>query len=212
MNKIPNDVFEKYIYKDSNFILVEDPKHSQNSFHYTIWSIREIKNILYLGKNDTENLKLFIKKIKKMNLFCQEKMYFTYPPTHNHVHLHIVPENYISYRNLDELYNFDEIYNYYDNIKKINSVNNQKNNSVRLGLRFNIGLFVLEDVKMIKEISDLKKKENIDYVVVIRYVNEDSFIELLIDNYKFIDCHLYTNDLILYKNMIDYDYLGEFKK
>ena len=49
MSKIPNDVFEKYIYKDSNFILVEDPKHSQNSFHYTIWSIREIKNIYYIS-------------------------------------------------------------------------------------------------------------------------------------------------------------------
>ena len=204
---IPEDVFTRYIYKDSNFILVEDPKHTQNSFHYTIWSIREIKNILYLCENDLENLKLFIKKIQKNNLFCQEKMYFTYPPTHNHLHLHIVPENYTSYRKLDELYNFDEIYNYYDNIKKINNINSQKNNSVKLRLRFNIGLFVLEDIEKIHEIKDIKEKKKLDYIVVIRNINKDKFIELLIDNYQIINVHIYTNNKFhLYKNMINHDY------
>ena len=48
-------------------------------------------------------------------------MYFNYPPTHNRLHLHIVPDNYVSHRPLDNLYyinDINDIDGIYENIKK----------------------------------------------------------------------------------------------
>ena len=104
---IPSDIFKKYIYKDENVILVKDPKHSNDTFHYTIWDITGTENIKCITKKTINNIKECIwKVINNNNLFDINKIqtYFTYPPTHNRLHLHIVPDYYISYRPLEELY------------------------------------------------------------------------------------------------------------
>jgi len=44
--KIPKDVYYNYIYKNDKCILVKDPKHSDVFFHYTIWYLEDIKNIM----------------------------------------------------------------------------------------------------------------------------------------------------------------------
>ena len=47
MKRIPYDIFINFIYKDENYILVKDPKHTDNVFHYTIWCLNEnMNNIL----------------------------------------------------------------------------------------------------------------------------------------------------------------------
>ena len=111
MKDIPADVFINYIYKDENYVLVKDPKHTDNIFHFTIWSLKEnMKDINDLTVQEIICLDNFINKIKEFNYFNNEKMYFTYPPTHNRLHLHILPKKYVSYRPLNELFNYKEIY------------------------------------------------------------------------------------------------------
>lgn len=111
MKGIPDDVFINYIYKDDNYVLVKDPKHNDNTFHFTIWSLKENMNdINDLTQDEIKYLDNFIKKIKLLNLFSNEKMYFTYPPTHNRLHLHILPKYYVSYRPLKELFSYEETY------------------------------------------------------------------------------------------------------
>ena len=108
---MPEDVFVNFLYKDENFIFVKDPKHNDNIFHYTIWSLNENMNdIDNLDVETINNLDKFIKKIKEKNYFNNEKMYFTYPPTHMRLHLHIVPKTYVSYRVINELFFYDRIY------------------------------------------------------------------------------------------------------
>lgn len=114
MNAIPNDVFERYIYKNENCILLQDPKHNSEAFHYTIWYIKEhIKDIYSITPEVMKLLKEFIEEIKQLELFKNEKMYFTYPPNINSLHLHILPYDYISHRPSNELFLFEDIYNMY---------------------------------------------------------------------------------------------------
>ena len=91
MELIPFDIFQENIYENDNFILVQDPKHTSDVFHYTIWSLFDIESILYINDNFVKQLKLFIGEVNKLNLWKNEKMYFTYKPTHNRIHLHILP-------------------------------------------------------------------------------------------------------------------------
>ena len=208
-NPIPEDVFINYLYKDEHFILVKDPKHSTENYHYTIWCLHNISNILKINKNCINYLSQFINNIKKLNLFRNEKKYFTYPPTHNRLHLHIVPDNYVSHRPLDNLYYINDIDCIYENIKKINSVNIQKNNSLSLQLKFKIGLIYLKNVKNIQKIDIIKRKEELDCILVIRKQIKDEFLEDLIVNYKLINYHIYIYNVLQYKNMILFDYYSE---
>ena len=208
LKSIPSDVFEKYIYKDNHFILVKDPKHSNIYFHYTIWCLTDIPNIKYITKKNIVILKEFIKKIeyKKILDIGKTQIYFTYPPTHNRLHLHIVPHHYISYRPLTQLYYLDDIDVIYNNIQKINIVNQQKKKSVSLQLKYKIGLIYLQNIKNITKLENIKINENIDCILVIRYQIKDEFLNNLVDNYKIINYHIYINNILKYKQMIQFDY------
>jgi hypothetical protein len=194
MELIPLDIFTKNIFENDDFILVEDPKHNEEYFHYTIWCLLDIENILYINDNFVKELKLFIKEVKKLNLFKNEKMYFTFKPTHNRIHLHIVPNDYISYRPLNELYDYENIDLIFENIKTINYINNQIKISTHLDLSFNVGVIKLENIKHIEKIENIKYKNNLDYIVVIRKKHNDTFIEHLINNYKYINHHIFVDE------------------
>ena len=116
---LPDDVHNNYIYKNNNFVLVKDPKHTDEVFHYTIWYLLDIKNIMFITCEYLKELKNFIKEVKKLNLWKNEKMYFTYKPTHDRIHLHILPTTYISHRPLYELYDYNDINLIHENISVI---------------------------------------------------------------------------------------------
>ena len=63
LKNIPLDVFTNYLYKNSKFILVKDVKHTDNTFHYTIWFIKDIKNIYDLTPDIIIDLTAFIKEM-----------------------------------------------------------------------------------------------------------------------------------------------------
>jgi hypothetical protein len=113
MKGIPNDVFINYLEKNEQFILVKDPKHTDSCYHYTIWSINEIKDIFEITQQTITKLDEFINKMQIKKYFKDEKMFFTYPPTHDRLHLHIVPYNYVSYRPINEIYCYKDICNKY---------------------------------------------------------------------------------------------------
>ena len=204
---MPNDVFTNYIHKDSNFILVKDPKHSSTSFHFTIWSVHEIETIKDVNEKIIKNLEIFIKIVKKLNLYKNEKIYFTYPPTHNRLHCHIVPNMYISYRPEDELYNFCLINKILQNIKIINDSNTQKLNASKLELKFDIGIVILQNfdslILKIKKIKHFKESNNLDYIILKRSLNDDNLIEYLLNNCNFINKHIIG--IHNYEKMLKYD-------
>lgn len=53
---VPLDIYINYLYSNNNFILVKDPKHTLNDFHYTIWSKNNIKNFTELSIKDKNEL------------------------------------------------------------------------------------------------------------------------------------------------------------
>ena len=157
LKNIPADIFFNYIHKTNKIILVKDPKHSIDYYHYTLWLIdQNIKNILYLKKEHITDIISFISSIKNKNLFDNEKLYITYPPTRNSFHLHIVPQNYISYRPKEELYSLEEILDNFKNIEKINDINNQ---AQHLGLKFNVGVLIVYNINEIKNIKNIIKEK-----------------------------------------------------
>ena len=204
---IPYDVFDNYLFADENYLIVKDPKHSNQCYHYTIWSKNKITDITNLNMNDVENLKNFINEVTKLNLFINEKKYFTYPPTHNRLHLHIVPKDFVSYRSLNELYYFEELDQIFINIRLIHNINKQKENSINLELRFNIGIIVLTNIFNLEKINLIKESYNLDYIVIIRNKHEENFIENLILNNKLINVHLISKNLNDYWKIIKHDKL-----
>jgi hypothetical protein len=61
MKVIPDDVFVDFIYKDENYVLVKDPKHNNDIFHYTIWSLNENMNDINDLVNVTDLGQLYVK-------------------------------------------------------------------------------------------------------------------------------------------------------
>jgi hypothetical protein len=203
MNNLPEDVIINNLYKNDEFAICIDPKHSEESYHYTIWYLQELKNISKITENIIDNLDNFIKIIQGKNIFSGEKMYFTFPPTHNRLHLHIVPKNYISYRPLNEIYLYNK--DFKDNINKINKINKKKINANRLDVRFNIGIIIISDINKINVLSEIKEKQQLDYLVCIYKKYETSLNELL-NNHKLINEYLISDNLNNYLFFIKYDF------
>jgi hypothetical protein len=200
---IPDDVFTNNILSNNDFILVKDPKHTDETYHYTIWSVNNIETIYDIDETFITELKNFVNKIKQINLFTNEKIYFSFPPTHNRIHLHIVPINYVSYRPINQLYYFDKIDQIYQNIQKIKYINQQKNLSIRLEAKFIVAVVVLGDLNKINQLTTI----DANYTVVIRKAHNDEFIEDLINNHKFINVHIISTNMNNYYEMINYDKL-----
>jgi hypothetical protein len=207
MKDIPSDVFENYIEKSEHFILVKDPKHNNNTFHYTIWSIEDIKDIFELTMEIITKLDQFINKIKNLNYYKDEKMYFTYPPTHSRVHLHIVPNNYISYRSPNDLYNYADIHTILTNITTINTINHNKSLSTKYNLLYDIGVVVVKknniELDDIIKIDTFRNENNLHFIIVIRNKCDNELIEHLVTNYKFIDKQIISNNS--YEKAITHD-------
>jgi hypothetical protein len=204
---IPSDVFDNYLFADENYLIVKDPKHTNEYYHYTIWSKNNITNINDMNNDSFENLKKFVGEVTKLNLFINEKKYFTYPPTRDRLHLHIVPKDYISHRPINELYNFEEFDQIVINLEFIYNINKQKENSIKLELQFNIGIIVLTNFYNLEKINLIKESDNLDYIIIIRNKYQENFIETLILNNKLINVHLISKNLNNYWEFIKYDKL-----
>lgn len=119
MKTIPKDIKEIFdklsnknlIYEDENFILVFDPKHNNKYYHYTVWSKKEIKSILDINKSHIYILNKFLEDIQKLYFFNNPKKYITFPPDFWNLHIHIVPENYISHRSNSQIFYINDIIN-----------------------------------------------------------------------------------------------------
>ena len=206
MKNLPPDVISNNLYKNDIFALCIDPKHTIKNYHYTIWCLEDIEDISKITEDIIYKLDNFIKIIQKKNFYDNEKMYFTYPPTHKRVHLHIVPENYISYRPLNELYIYNNVFK--DNIYKINKINKEKVTANKLELRFNIGIIILSDINKITTLSEIKQKQQLDYIICIHREYE-CLINNLLTNHKLIDEHLISDNLNNYSFFIKHNFFIE---
>lgn len=209
-NTIPKDVYNKNMFRDKNFILVKDPKHSNENFHFTIWCIDNIVDISEINQICINNLKNFIEKIKKLELFTEEKMYFCYPPTFNRLHLHIVKNNYISYRPLNELYYFDDINNININLEKVKIANKVKTKDPRI----RIGIIVINNIYLIRDSEKVKSiiyesiqnlnKEKCFFLIINRKKLRN-IIEKYINDFKCINIHIISKNINNFEKMIKYD-------
>ena len=202
MISLPVDVLKNHLYKNETFVMCIDPRHTAESFHYAIWCLDDIKNITEINQNLIDKLDIFLNIIKEKNIYNNEKIYFTYPPTHNRLHLHIVPSKYISHRPLNELYLYND--NFKDNIMKIIKVNEEKAKAQWLTLRFNIGIVIINNINNITKLMEFKDTHSLDYIIAIRNKYAGVF-EHLVNNYKIINIHLVTSNLIQYLSLIHYD-------
>ena len=112
------DTNDKIIYQNDNFIVLEDKKHSKDSYHYTAWALKDIRSLIEIDINIINQLNQ-IKQILIDKKFIDEstKIFFHFPPNIWRLHLHFVQENHKFLADEYEVHYFNEIFN---NIK-INS-------------------------------------------------------------------------------------------
>jgi hypothetical protein len=154
-----------------------------------------------------KHLDKFINKVKSKNYFKDEKMYFTYPPTHDRLHIHIVPNNYISYRPDAELYNYTDILTSLKSIDIINNINHDKQLSAKYELCYDVGVVVLKKANIVLDdlikIEAFRHEYNLNFIIVIRNRFDNDLMEYLVTNYKFINEHIISDNS--FEKAITYD-------
>ncbi len=95
MKIIPTDVIENHsLFEHDNFITMVDPRHANDSFHYTAWCKKDYRSLLDLTKDDIPMLEdirnKFSTSMKKKNF----KSLLHFPPTFWRLHIHFVELNH----------------------------------------------------------------------------------------------------------------------
>lgn len=109
---------EKIIYQDDNFIVLQDKKHSKDSYHYTAWAKQDIKSLIEINDEYINQIKKIKKELLKSNIIDKSgKIFIHFPPSIWRLHIHFVEKNHIFLAEEYEIHYFSEIIN---NIK-INS-------------------------------------------------------------------------------------------
>ena len=60
MNNLPEDIITNNLFKNDLFAICVDPKHSEQSYHYTIWCLKDIEDISKITKNIIDKLDVFL--------------------------------------------------------------------------------------------------------------------------------------------------------
>ena len=186
----------KTLYSDNHFVL----SMYQNSSD-TYYKARLAGDSLGINLDYFKNLKIFLDATDKLNLYPNEFKKYLIGKSGEEQPEIIITNDYI-YNNLLEL---DDVY---DSLKKIQNINKQKQNSKSLELKFTIGLIIINDINRIISIEKLKHENNIDYIVVVRNkIVGNCLLEYLVDNLKFINQHIYSLELLLYRELIEHDFI-----
>ena len=110
-------------------------------------------------------------------------------------------------RKKDEIYEFNVITDIFQNIKIVNNSNSQKNNALKLELKFDIGLIILQNfdnlIYKIKKIKKFKESNNLNYIIIKRSLHDDNLIEYLLNSCYFINKHIIG--IHNYEKMLKYD-------
>ena len=128
MKIVPTDVTELHsIIKDTNFITVVDPRHSNSSFHYTAWCKKDIKSLLDLTREDIPMLKDICNKFSN---YKKEKFktLLHFPPNFWRLHLHFVELNH----QIPAATPFHEVFDIEDIINNLNEDEDYYRKRVRI--------------------------------------------------------------------------------
>jgi len=116
MKIIPSDVTESHgIFSDDCFITVIDPRHQNNSFHYTAWCKLDKRSILDLTLDDIPMLEKVRDKFCKYKHNEKFKTILHFPPSFWRLHLHFVALNHEIPKTTPK----HEVYNLNDIIKNL---------------------------------------------------------------------------------------------
>ena len=129
MKIIPSDVTENHaVFHHSNFITVIDPRHTNDSFHYTAWCKKDYRSLLDLTKDDIP----YLEDIRnKFSNYIKSKKFNTllhFPPTFWRLHLHFVQLNHQIPQDTPE----HEVFDLNDIITNLKQDSDYYRNSVRI--------------------------------------------------------------------------------
>ena len=101
---------EKILYENRYFILLIDPKNTNNVFHYTAWCKENISSLKYLDFNiflEILNLKKIL--IEKKIIKKDSLSFIHYPPNFYRLHIHFVGKNHIHNSPENHIFDLDYI-------------------------------------------------------------------------------------------------------
>ena len=107
---------EEVVFENNNFIILKDKKHSIDSYHYTAWIKKDIRNLLEVNKNILDQINNIKNELENKNLINSDDFIFIhFPPSIWRLHIHFVEKNHIFEAPYYEIFFLNEI------IEKINN-------------------------------------------------------------------------------------------
>jgi len=117
LRPLNNDRNETVIFENKNFIVVLDPRITNDSYHYTAWAKENILSLIEINSSILNEI-LIIKNELIRQKYIKEDGYSVihFPPNFWRLHIHFVDKNHQFRRNTkpNEIFHIDNI------IKKLN--------------------------------------------------------------------------------------------
>ena len=125
---------EKIVFENKYFVVVEDQRHNQKSYHYTSWIKKDIRSIIEINKEIIDQIKEIENTLLDKNIIKSSHYAFIhFPPNFWRLHVHIVENNHIFRAPNHEIFHINDIITNYENdpeyyIKNVQIKNNNDNN------------------------------------------------------------------------------------
>ena len=105
---------ETVIYRNDNWVVVQDPKHTQDQFHLTAWYLRDIRSILEITQAICQQFRELTQELQQHNLLVEGFQEFVhFPPNFWRLHVHFVGPNHQAEAPESEVFPVSEVVRYY---------------------------------------------------------------------------------------------------
>ena len=110
MKLTPPYVSEPIVCETPSFQVVKDPKHLLNSYHYTAWIKKDVRSLIEITSEMTQELLVLKQRLIDQQVIQPDNIiYLHFPPTYWRLHVHFVASNHHFYAPRHEIFLLTDI-------------------------------------------------------------------------------------------------------
>ncbi len=95
MKLVPPHASEPVVCETQSFHVVQDPKHSPHSYHYTAWMKEDVRSLIEITRELTQELLALKQRLLDQSAIQPDAIvYLHFPPNYWRLHVHFVASNH----------------------------------------------------------------------------------------------------------------------